>query len=135
MREIKTKFTKNINIFQVICSDVSFKLPKWMGDNYVWCLNDCDRRTCYFVDDHQHRHHHHRHRHDTNFTDVTFSATSAGWIIIRLYAVRITTFLTNSFHVWLASQTLSLSLWLLFIKSIFSAAIFRHEWTFYSFQN
>lgn len=40
-----------INIFRVICLVFSFKLTKWMRDNYVWCSNDCD--TVSLWSDHQ----------------------------------------------------------------------------------
>lgn len=109
VREMKNKTTfteKNIyNIFQVICSVISFKLPKWMGDNYVWCLNDCDRRTCYML----------------MIINIGIINTDTDIVMIKFYwchflphqlvessslAVRITTSFTNSFHVWLASHIL-----------------------------
>lgn len=43
--EKHSNYLPEINIFRVICLVFSFKLTKWMCDNYVWCSNDCDRQT------------------------------------------------------------------------------------------
>lgn len=104
VREIWKKNDENtyqeINIFQVICSVFSFKLPKWMGDNYVWCLNYFDRQTCSWSSTSA-----------SSTDDIIVNDTitlmslctlcSAGWIIVSCLHC----WSNNDFlHVWLASH-------------------------------